>query len=184
MMQYYDNVIGIDISHISIENARRSIKNPKLEKPIFLIMDAEHTTFPDNSFHAITCNGVLHHLDLDAAYKEIARILKPGGRAFCLEPLAYNPIFQLYRRMTPNLRTEWERKHILTHDGIEKAVKYGLEPCDIRYFHLFTLLAVPFRKTKAFEPMLRLMEMIDDDMLSVWPFDVMSWQIYFELRKE
>jgi SAM-dependent methyltransferase len=182
LFNYFYEVDGIDISPISIENARRAMKKPDFQNHIFWVMDAEHTTLPCNYYDAVTCNGVLHHLDLDAAYKELARILKPGGRVFCLEPLAYNPLFQLYRRLTPGLRTEWEAKHILTLESVKKAEQYGLEPVNIRYFHLFTLLAVPFRHSCAFGRVLDACERLDGLMLRT-PLKYLAWQVYFELRK-
>jgi SAM-dependent methyltransferase len=43
--------------------------------------DAESLPFPDESFDIVFSNGVLHHTpDLDAALREIHRVLMPGGR--------------------------------------------------------------------------------------------------------
>ena len=40
----------------------------------------------------IVGGAILHHLDLDKAYSEIARALKPGGLAVFVEPMGHNPI--------------------------------------------------------------------------------------------
>ena len=41
--------------------------------------------FPDNSFDIVFSHGVLHHIpDVLAAQKEIARVLKPGGRLIAM----------------------------------------------------------------------------------------------------
>jgi SAM-dependent methyltransferase len=66
--------------------------------------------------------AILHHLDLETAYAEIARVLKPHGRAIFLEPLAHNPFINLYRTLTPSLRTPDEQP--LRLDDIRKATDY------------------------------------------------------------
>ena len=52
---------------------------------------------------------ILHHLDLEVAVPEIARVLRPGGRAIFLEPLIHNPVLEGYRRLTPHLRSPTEK---------------------------------------------------------------------------
>jgi ubiquinone/menaquinone biosynthesis C-methylase UbiE len=50
--------------------------------------DAQELPFEDDSFDLVFGHAVLHHLpDLDAAFREFRRVLRPGGRvAFCGEP--------------------------------------------------------------------------------------------------
>src|SRR3546814_1101008 len=68
-------------------------------------MNAEAMTFPDDSFDLVFGSGIIHHLDIDRAFGEIARVLRPGGRAVFIEPLGLNPAIELYRRFTPSART-------------------------------------------------------------------------------
>src|SRR3954452_20057013 len=50
--------------------------------------DAEQLPFEDDSFDLVFGHAILHHIpDLDAAFREFRRVLRPGGRvAFCGEP--------------------------------------------------------------------------------------------------
>ena len=60
---------------------------PKGGVPVFLVGDAHHTPFPDPPC-LTTFSGMApcHHLDLEGALSEIARVLKPGGKAVFQEP--------------------------------------------------------------------------------------------------
>jgi ubiquinone/menaquinone biosynthesis C-methylase UbiE len=53
--------------------------------------DASELPFDDGSFDLVFGHAVLHHLpDLDAAFREFRRVLRPGGVvAFCGEPSRY-----------------------------------------------------------------------------------------------
>lgn len=175
--------VGIDISDVSINLAKEEAKKIGLEnKATFFVMDAEKTEFPDNSFDLIVCSGVLHHLDINRAYKELARILKSDGKIICDEPLIYNPIFQLYRKMTPKLRTAWELEHILSKKEINNTKKY-FNHTETKFFHLATLLAVPFRKLPGFNFILSILEKIDFVLLKLPFLKWWAWQIIFILSK-
>ena len=59
------------------------------------------------------------------------------------EALAYNPAIQLYRHLTPDLSTEFERKHILSLKELRFAKRW-FRVLNVRFFlmtaPLFTLL--------------------------------------------
>lgn len=171
-------VVGIDISDVGISQAREEAKKQGLaDKTEFYVMDAEATTFPDNTFDVICVSGVLHHLDRAKAFKEMARILKPTGAAIAAEPLAHNLFIQLYRKMTPHLRTEFEAKHILHAKKDRDLARRHFNKVDTRFFHLATLLAVPFRNTPIFNPLLTIGEKIDSVLLKIPVIQQQAWQI-------
>jgi len=176
-------VTGIDISDVSIKIAKENaIAQGLKDEPTFLVMDGENLEFNDNTFDVIICSGVLHHLDINEAYPELARVLKPDGEIICNEPLAYNPIFQLYRKSTPHLRTEWEARHILNKKSISLA-KQHFDGIEIRFYHLTTLLAVPFRNLSFFSSLLTIFEAIDSILFKLPLIKWLAWQIVFVLSK-
>ena len=69
-------IIGIDISDISVLNAKKQAKQLKLKNCYFFQADCENTELPDESVDVILCQGMLHHLDLKIAFPELKRILK------------------------------------------------------------------------------------------------------------
>ena len=148
----------------------------------FVVGDAEHSGFEDESFDCIFVSSVLHHLDLDAAYKELHRLLRPDGMILCKEALSNNPFFMYYRRKTPHLRTAWEVDHILSVDDIKKGEKY-FSQVDIKFFHLFVLGAVPFRGTVLFDPVRKILDGLDSFVLSLPLVRHWAWQGIFTLKK-
>jgi len=79
------------------------------------------------------------------------------------------------------LRTEWEAEHILTKKDINLAGKY-FEKTEKRFFHLFVLLAVPFRNIPfVFNPLLDFLGLIDSLILSLPLINWWAWQIVFIL---
>jgi ubiquinone/menaquinone biosynthesis C-methylase UbiE len=69
---------------------------------------AEKIPFEDESFDIVYAANVLHHVDLDATLAEAKRVLKPGGIFASWDPLAHNPLINLYRRMAKDVRTDDE----------------------------------------------------------------------------
>lgn len=174
--------VGIDISDISVENAKKRAKAQGVaDKTEFLVADAENTKFPDDSFDIIICAGVLHHLDIRAAFPELARILKPSGKIIAIEALNINPIFHLYRKLTPELRTEWETEHILGPKDLTTAAEHFAE-MSVDYFHLAAvpcafLLPIP----TLFKPMLALANLIDAVLMKIPGINRLAWQMVFVL---
>ncbi len=176
-------VIGIDISSVAIANARALAKDAGVDHVCeFVVMDAEHTEFADATFDIIHEYGALHHLELSAAYKELARILKSTGKVVCTEALRHNPLIDWYRRRTPHLRTEWEVEHILGFPEIKKGKNY-FSFLNLRTFHLAALAAVPFRTSSVFHPLLKLLNIIDMVLLRIPFIRKMAWIAVVEYKQ-
>ena len=78
-------------------------------------MDAHQLDFPAGHFDLVFGAGILHHLDLDVALRELHRVLRPSGLFVFSEPLDNNPVGWLVRWLTPRARTEDETPFRFEH---------------------------------------------------------------------
>lgn len=175
------HVIGIDISSGAIAVAAQKVREAHLEDRIELrVMNAEALEFADASFDVVCGTSILHHLDLDASYREIRRVLKPGGVAVFDEPLGHNRLINWYRRRTPQMRTVDE--HPMLIEEIEKA-RDVFAQIDVRYFHIASLATVPLRNTALFKPLYAVAEAIDRGIMTlVPPMRRWAWRVVMILR--
>ncbi len=175
--------VGIDVSEISILNAAENASIAGVsDRTHFLQRDCENTQLPTNSFSAGLCHGMLHHLNLNNAFPELARVMRPGGRVLCVEALGYNPIIQLYRDKSPELRTAWEKEHILTMRDLTLAKKwFAVE--NVRFFLLAAPLATLLPKGALRSHFLTASRLVDSVLTRVPGLRLWSWQFAFELVK-
>lgn len=74
-------VILTDISENMLDIARENAQIRGLKNVEFLACDVCELPFPDNTFDAISCRfGFMFFPDMQLAAKEMARVLKPGGK--------------------------------------------------------------------------------------------------------
>lgn len=98
-----------DISQTAIIQTKNKLIERGLEHRCTVKkMSAEELEYEDSAFDIIFGFAILHHLELKKAISELYRVLKPSGIAFFAEPLGTNPIINLYRKLTPQYRTEDE----------------------------------------------------------------------------
>ena len=102
-------VTAVDISPGMVSVVKRLAKREKVSGRVKAMRAVgEKLPFKDASFDFVYGNGVLHHLDTEVSGPEIARVLKKGGRGIFIEPLAYNPVINVYRALASGVRTEAE----------------------------------------------------------------------------
>ena len=142
-----------------------------------VVGQGEFLCFPDNFFDLVFGKGVLHHLDLAHAAREMYRVLKPGGVAIMFDPLGENRLLEWARncplRSSKHRHTADERS--LLYRDIEelRAVFPGLT---FRETGLFTVIKVLFRKVEVgmvaiprWESVLRLLARVDAWLLRRLP---------------
>ena len=70
---------------------------------------ASRLPLPDAAFDVVYLANAIHHVPRrDLLFNEVRRVLRPGGLFVSWDPLAYNPVINLYRRMAQAVRTEDE----------------------------------------------------------------------------
>lgn len=73
---------GVDIESSGHEHS---------ESRIDVFYDGQHLPFPDNHFDSVVCFDVLEHVfNVDEVLKEIARVLRPGGKILLSVPFAWD----------------------------------------------------------------------------------------------
>jgi ubiquinone/menaquinone biosynthesis C-methylase UbiE len=74
-------IVAVDLTNTAVQLTRKSLRIYDLRAQLG-VADAENLPFPDGTFDYATSNGVLHHTpDTQKAFREVLRVLKPGGRA-------------------------------------------------------------------------------------------------------
>jgi SAM-dependent methyltransferase len=94
-------VSGIDISDRCVEEARENAARAGFDID-FQRGDAEDPDYPAESFDAIHCAAILHHLpEVEADLQRYRTLLKPGGFVLSREPGLLNPFAWVRRRFFP-----------------------------------------------------------------------------------
>jgi ubiquinone/menaquinone biosynthesis C-methylase UbiE len=113
------DVYSFDISDEAIDKVQSMLKQEGLSDRVTLErMAAEDLSYPSDTFDLVVGNAILHHLDLELSAKEIWRVLKVGGKGYFMEPLGHNPALNLYRKLTPHLRSDDEQPLLWHHMNI------------------------------------------------------------------
>jgi 2-polyprenyl-3-methyl-5-hydroxy-6-metoxy-1,4-benzoquinol methylase len=101
-------VTTTDISPEMVETALKlgDLYGVKLEGAV---STGEDLRVPEGSYDFVYLANVIHHVhDRARLFDQIHRALKPGGRFYSIDPIAYNPVINVYRRMATEVRTEDE----------------------------------------------------------------------------
>jgi SAM-dependent methyltransferase len=93
------SAVGVDVEAKSIEIANTALARRGIQNCQFACSVAGRLPFPDGSFDAVFSTDTFEHvMDLDLAFSEIFRVLKPGGSFVTrFGPLFYSPFgYHLY----------------------------------------------------------------------------------------
>lgn len=166
-------VDGVDASGEAIAVARESARLSGVsDRTRFVVMDAQRLEFDSRRFDAVYCQSALHILiDYPACAAELARVLKPGGKAvFCEEALGHNPLFAPFRWLRRRRHAECGGRP-LTHGDLHQ---FGA-PFGAVHVHPFNLLsqvkmlAPRWALSPAFRRVIRRLDRIDQWLLKAFP---------------
>jgi ubiquinone/menaquinone biosynthesis C-methylase UbiE len=152
------------------------------------VSDASQLPFNDETFDIVYGNSVLHHLpDIEISLCEVKRTLKTGGIAIFIEPLAHNPIINIYRWIAKEVRTKDEKPFKIKE--LETLFRRVFGNCHHEEFWFLTLwMFVRFyiieranpnkerywkkiiKEHRRLYPLYNKLEKIDSKLLSVLPF--------------
>jgi ubiquinone/menaquinone biosynthesis C-methylase UbiE len=76
-----EHVVASDLTPKMLAAAEQFITGQGVNNVSFEIAEAEHLPFDDEAFDIVTCRIAPHHFaDVQAFCREVARVLRPGGR--------------------------------------------------------------------------------------------------------
>jgi demethylmenaquinone methyltransferase / 2-methoxy-6-polyprenyl-1,4-benzoquinol methylase len=80
-------IVGIDLTEAMLREGQRNVRRAHLEDRVALVLGrGEQLPFADASFDALTFTYLLRYVkDPQATVRELARVVKPGGRIASLE---------------------------------------------------------------------------------------------------
>lgn len=138
LAQHEKKVWAFDFSKNAIDVAKESAKKSGVgENVIFDFMDARNLEYEDGYFDIITGKDCIHHLiKYPDAIRELARVLKSGGKAVFVEPLALNPLINILRFINIH-KHKRVGEHMLTKRDLE-FLKHEFGSIRLDHFSVFS----------------------------------------------
>jgi colanic acid/amylovoran biosynthesis glycosyltransferase len=141
-------IVGVDLEPGMVAAARRRWPAQR-----WLRADVRRLPFPADRFDAAVSLGVFEYLPSPAeALRELARVVRPGGRVVIAVPQRRSPNDLAFRLLDAIVVGTRERSQPLTEPGLRRAaVAAGLRPVEVRatnffVFPLDALLPGPSRR--------------------------------------
>ena len=155
---------------------------------------------PGRRFDIIYAGNLFHHVEIEPTLRELSARLKPEGVLAAWDPLAYNPVINVYRRMAAEVRTPGE--HPLTLRDVRGFSKWFGEVKThwfwLTTLALFVIMALVQRRDPNRErfwkkvvteearwaPIYRPLERLDRTLLGLFPFlRPLCWNVVIIARK-
>ena len=164
---------GFDISPVGVQVARKMAEaNGVSQHCHFSVQNASHMDFPDEFFDIVLYYEVLHHaIKYPNIKEETYRVVKNGGKVFCVEGLEGNIFFKIGRFFTMHGQETKGDVELTISDF--QAFAEGCANYRLELMSLFFMSKRIFRAYMNAAPvrwLLFLMKKADDIVLSLFPF--------------
>ena len=149
------HIVATDISAASLRLVRRRAEiNGVAERIELLQVPAEslHRVLPADRFDLAYGTEVLHHLDVERFASALRSVLRPGGRAVFLEPIAFVPLLQrlresgLVQRLLPVYRHTPTERILTPIDLVQLSRQFS---ATLRPYGVVTFLQGPIERSPA-----------------------------------
>ena len=172
-----------DVSIRSVELARERLRRAGLgERVEAVVADAASLPFRQASFDASFSRFTIAHIPLQPLAAELARVLRPGGRALMVEPLRDNPLVRLYRRLAPTGCRETAPRYV-SLDELRRMASHFPGGWRHRDLYLFSIPALVLRGTPLFGPVTALLQALERPLTMWSPLRRFCWVVVAELRR-
>lgn len=156
-------LVGVDIAPESISQAKALAQVCGVDQVCeFHVASVYSLPLPDNSVDAVVGAAILHHLDKEAAARELVRVLRPGGKVHLAENNGDNWLLCAARNTLnrfPWFRRESEDGHPLTRAEIKQFARpFARVEVTVPYVKLFQTLGYGHRPLARFEARLKLLD--------------------------
>jgi SAM-dependent methyltransferase len=176
-------IVALDVSTRSLELARERLRGAGFADRIFCVVgDAARMPFRDRAVDLTFSRFVIAHIDTDALGPELARVLRPGGRAVLVEPLAGNPFVRLYRRLARSGCRETAPRYVSLAAVRRMAASFP-RGWRHREFYLVSVVALGLRGTFLFRPLTWLLQLLETPFTALRPLRGLCWVLVAELRR-
>ncbi len=175
----------VDISPVAV--ARVATESVELGLDIEAVCtDAHAPDLPKAQFDYIIGNGIVHHLEIDRLTRMLEERLSANGIALFAEPLGVNPAINLFRRMTPSLRSEDEEPLRPSH--FAKLGSGSLVVIEARFYTCLALVPAALRYRFPWFRIPTAIEAMTDYIDSVLlhgsiPTRWLAWMVVFEMHQ-
>lgn len=102
-------VTATDISRNMLDTTKRLARQNNVTVTTYQ-SSIEHLRLPKNTaFDIIYVGNLFHHVDIPRALQQVVTYLEPRGMLVAWEPVHYNPVINVYRKIATKVRSHDER---------------------------------------------------------------------------